>query len=813
MGRLRMKPGELNSLINKPKASPKKSKAKAKKRAQKARLRFSASELQKKLGIKKRPNLKDHRYSLSKINDTTYKLRVHFKNHTKGRYTVNVPEDFPKLETHKDGTDTYIRWSSDTEEWVFEFEKKDLNSNNSGRINFQPFNVDLDKSTKTITITWVEQSLSLNKERTEVTTSGAVKTKFKLNIPQELNASILTIRGKYQLLKISQSDGKVGCLDTSMNPPENLSSDESFWSLYSTTLRDGTLHIFKKDPKDSKKQAADRINAYIKGLPYMREAEAIEEKLAYYKGKKPYPAKGYDWVEGGTTNWAVKKTAKPKPKTAPFDPSLFHKETNPHKQAEKTLQFFKKHFSKIKIKLLPKEKYDYKNIDIFRYNVLTALENLDTKSLQALESGKYNLILAPQGINIFTGGKTLGRSAVVIDYDEDPATILENIRSGLWKLGVKNEVSVGDIAGNLRVKNVFLTNPKNTNLETLKNNTANIAMAIIHLSADAQAFVRDKVTIMINPQHVLTTQVFSKSYYHEGPHPQDPTVVYIDHNESPFEISEDLKAAYSAYLDKLEQAKARPKVSPKTRPKRRIEKKEKLPQGLQHFGFNEKPKKDGIKKLKAEIQRLKDTIAQNKDKLIVVDFSAKDCGPCKILKPHYKKLANQPHKSLTFMSMDTWTLAYEDEDEETMPLLNEHFNFGNWPTIVIYKGGKPVAHIRGASWSVKEVSDKINTMLKVLDKNPQGLIDYKEIQLMNLIDAGEIKNGIKAGKNPASVKYLKKHALKKRAGWKKVYPLSSGLEVNTVPSRLYEDKTDKVYRKKSGRRYKYYSDIFDWVEL
>jgi thioredoxin len=72
---------------------------------------------------------------------------------------------------------------------------------------------------------------------------------------------------------------------------------------------------------------------------------------------------------------------------------------------------------------------------------------------------------------------------------------------------------------------------------------------------------------------------------------------------------------------------------------------------------------------------------------VIIDFHANWCGPCKLMAPIFKELAEQyPMESIKFVKVDT------DDHEETV----DKFNIQGLPMFVLIKEGKVVASHSGA---------------------------------------------------------------------------------------------------------------------
>ena len=76
---------------------------------------------------------------------------------------------------------------------------------------------------------------------------------------------------------------------------------------------------------------------------------------------------------------------------------------------------------------------------------------------------------------------------------------------------------------------------------------------------------------------------------------------------------------------------------------------------------------------------------ENKDGLVVVDFFATWCGPCKMLSPIYEALGNEMVEKANFLKVDI------DQSIE----LAQKFEVSTVPTMIIFKDGKPVETLIG----------------------------------------------------------------------------------------------------------------------
>ncbi|KAH8106879.1 thioredoxin-like protein [Cristinia sonorae] len=95
----------------------------------------------------------------------------------------------------------------------------------------------------------------------------------------------------------------------------------------------------------------------------------------------------------------------------------------------------------------------------------------------------------------------------------------------------------------------------------------------------------------------------------------------------------------------------------------------------------------------------------NKDKIVLVDFYADWCNPCKMLSPILEKLTSDSKvKSGSGKPLDLVTI---DTDAEVA--LAQQFGIRSLPTVIAFKDGEPVSQFMGAM-PEPSVRNFINTL-------------------------------------------------------------------------------------------------------
>jgi thioredoxin 1 len=95
-----------------------------------------------------------------------------------------------------------------------------------------------------------------------------------------------------------------------------------------------------------------------------------------------------------------------------------------------------------------------------------------------------------------------------------------------------------------------------------------------------------------------------------------------------------------------------------------------------------------------------ETEVVNSDQLVLVDFWAEWCGPCKALGPKLEEIAGELKGSAKIIKINI------DENKETA----QKFGIRSIPTMIIFKQGKDVETLMG-NLPKEEILGKINAQL------------------------------------------------------------------------------------------------------
>ncbi|PAV79385.1 hypothetical protein WR25_20621 [Diploscapter pachys] len=87
----------------------------------------------------------------------------------------------------------------------------------------------------------------------------------------------------------------------------------------------------------------------------------------------------------------------------------------------------------------------------------------------------------------------------------------------------------------------------------------------------------------------------------------------------------------------------------------------------------------------SDVVSLETLFKNNKDKLIVIDFFATWCGPCKLIAPKFKKMSDE-FSRVVFAKVDV------DECEDIMA----NYDIKVMPTFILFKDGKQIDLVEGS---------------------------------------------------------------------------------------------------------------------
>jgi len=87
-----------------------------------------------------------------------------------------------------------------------------------------------------------------------------------------------------------------------------------------------------------------------------------------------------------------------------------------------------------------------------------------------------------------------------------------------------------------------------------------------------------------------------------------------------------------------------------------------------------------------DTEEFQEKLTEAGDKAVIADFYATWCGPCKMVAPHFLKLA-ETHPTIMALKVDV------DEVED----IAQDYQIQAMPTFVVFKGGVEVERMMGAN--------------------------------------------------------------------------------------------------------------------
>jgi len=84
---------------------------------------------------------------------------------------------------------------------------------------------------------------------------------------------------------------------------------------------------------------------------------------------------------------------------------------------------------------------------------------------------------------------------------------------------------------------------------------------------------------------------------------------------------------------------------------------------------------------------------------VLVDFWAEWCGPCKMIMPMVEEIANEYSGKVKVCKVNV----------DNCPQISAKYSIFSIPTLLIFKGGKPVEQIIGAQ-PKKSITEKLNNL-------------------------------------------------------------------------------------------------------
>ncbi|XP_055384977.1 thioredoxin-2-like [Condylostylus longicornis] len=107
-------------------------------------------------------------------------------------------------------------------------------------------------------------------------------------------------------------------------------------------------------------------------------------------------------------------------------------------------------------------------------------------------------------------------------------------------------------------------------------------------------------------------------------------------------------------------------------------------------------------------QELKETLDKTTNKLVVLDFFANWCGPCKTLAPKIEEYAKQFESNILIIKIDV-----DDLEEIAM-----EYEISSMPTLIFIKSGEELERFSGSSTDTLEklINQHVETQNKAVEQ-------------------------------------------------------------------------------------------------
>lgn len=103
------------------------------------------------------------------------------------------------------------------------------------------------------------------------------------------------------------------------------------------------------------------------------------------------------------------------------------------------------------------------------------------------------------------------------------------------------------------------------------------------------------------------------------------------------------------------------------------------------------------------MEQIENVISENPEKLVVVDFTSKNCPPCKKVAPLYEELSESEEfaEKVVFLKVDV------DENPDAV----NKYGVTGWPTFLFIKKGEVQTEIVGGKLAEATLYDWVNLLM------------------------------------------------------------------------------------------------------